>query len=339
MKKTIASFIMAAAFLAIPIATAQAMPDFGSDSGDYANDGECDDPRFEGEGMTDTPLLEADVRADATDCKKSWNEGKLQLVDVPAQGDKPDFGDDASSFANDGECDDPRFAGSGMTDTLLIASDRMHDATDCETAWDAGTLHLADDTSGQTPDFGDDSSSYSNDDECDDPRFEGEGMTSTTLLESDRKADATDCQAAWDAGKLQWATKGVDDLVDTSGVDFGDDASLFANDGECDDPRFAGDGMTSTTLIDSDRMHDATDCEAAWAVGELHMADEALETTVDISEVDFGDDASMFANDDECDDPRFAGKGMTETTLIESDRMHDATDCRAAYEAGLLRLK
>ena len=52
--------------------------------------------------------------------------------------------------------------------------------------------------------------------------------------------------------------------------------------------------------------------------------------------IDFGDDASRFAKDGECDDMRFSGAGMTDTTLIDSDIKHDATDCRTAYNQGRL---
>lgn len=55
--------------------------------------------------------------------------------------------------------------------------------------------------------------------------------------------------------------------------------------------------------------------------------------------IDFGDDAGTWANDGECDDPRFEGPGMTTTTLLDSDIKHDATDCRTAYEAGQLTLR
>ena len=39
-------------------------------------------------------------------------------------------------------------------------------------------------------------------------------------------------------------------------IDFGDDNGKFAKDGECDDMRFSGPGMTDTTLIDSDIRQD-----------------------------------------------------------------------------------
>ena len=57
-----------------------------------------------------------------------------------------------------------------------------------------------------------------------------------------------------------------------SGVDFGDDASRWSNDGECDDPRFQGPGMTATPLLEEDIMHDATDCREAFERGELELA-------------------------------------------------------------------
>ena len=54
--------------------------------------------------------------------------------------------------------------------------------------------------------------------------------------------------------------------------------------------------------------------------------------------IDFGDDSSMWANDGECDDPRFQGSGMA-MTLLDSDIRRDATDCRLGVEAGRLRVR
>jgi hypothetical protein len=54
---------------------------------------------------------------------------------------QPDFGDDASQWANDGECDDPRFEGEGAAETLL-AEDRGHDAADCRRLFNAGRITL-----------------------------------------------------------------------------------------------------------------------------------------------------------------------------------------------------
>lgn len=67
------------------------------------------------------------------------------------------------------------------------------------------------------------------------------------------------------------------------GVDFGTDSSPWANDGECDDPRFSGPGMTTTSLLDSDIRADASDCAAAWRAGELTLlGDEASGAAVSI---------------------------------------------------------
>ncbi|MXO72514.1 hypothetical protein [Alteraurantiacibacter buctensis] len=124
-------------------------------------------------------------------------------------------------------------------------------------------------------------------------------------------------------------------------IDFGDDASRWANDNECDDKRFIDAGMTATPLLDEDIGHDATDCRTAYEAGNLQLRQAVparpLSAPVD-GTVDFGDDTSRWANDNECDDKRFTGPGMTETPLLDEDIGHDATDCRLAYEAGRLQL-
>ena len=97
--------------------------------------------RFAGAGMTSTPLLADDILADASDCRTAYKAGKLTLLGVNDDG-SVSFGDDNGEYANDGECDDPRFVGAGMTTTALLADDILHDATDCKTAFDAGKLQL-----------------------------------------------------------------------------------------------------------------------------------------------------------------------------------------------------
>lgn len=133
----------AAAFLAMASLSAHAAPavSFGDDNGDYANDGECDDGRFEGKGMTSTPLLSEDVLHDASDCKAAYEAGTISLRGVADDG-TVDFGDDSGEWANDGECDDMRFVGPGMTTTALIDDDIMRDASDCRTAYEAGEIKL-----------------------------------------------------------------------------------------------------------------------------------------------------------------------------------------------------
>ena len=58
--------------------TLQAQPDFGDDSSEWARDGECDDPRFEGEGSADT-LLDANAYHDATDCRTLLGQGRISV--------------------------------------------------------------------------------------------------------------------------------------------------------------------------------------------------------------------------------------------------------------------
>jgi hypothetical protein len=138
----------------------------------------------------------------------------------------------------------------------------------------------------------------------------------------------------------------VQALAAGAAIDFGDDNGDWANDNECDDSRFVGPGMTATPLLDEDIGHDATDCRTAFEAGNLQLrngasaaAPQALAAVPLSSEtLDFGDDSSRWANDNECDDKRFAGAGMTATPLLDEDVGHDATDCRTAFEAGRLQL-
>ena len=182
--------------------------DFGDDSSEWANDGECDDPRFRGPGMTNTPLLDSDIRRDATDCRTAYEAGRLTLADAggkPMKSGGVNFGTDAGDWSNDGECDDPRFEGPGMTSTPLLSDDVLRDATDCQSAFEAGRLSLRGISADGTVDFGNDSGDWANDGECDDMRFEGPGMTSTPLLFDDIMTDASDCRDAFNAGRLTLA--------------------------------------------------------------------------------------------------------------------------------------
>ena len=130
---------------------------------------------------------------------------------------------------------------------------------------------------------------------------------------------------------------------------FGDDTGRFARDGECDDMRFDGPGMTDTLLIDSDIFHDATDCRAAFNQNRVRylgghrngtpVASTTPSSRRDSSRIQWGDDNGKYAKDGECDDKRFSGAGMTSTPLLDSDIRHDATDCRSAYEQGRLELR
>lgn len=213
----ISACVFAAIFLSTTPAFAQTV-DFGSDTSQWSNDGECDDPRFTGPGMTTTTLLEADIRADATDCKTAFDAGAITLiggdvVDPPATPDAPDvpanpaainFGDDSGDWPKDGECDDRRFYGSAMASNLGWAF-VGRDATDCKAALAAGSIALWSEagslaaTQCAAIDFGDNTGPYPNDSECDDVRFEGRGTASVLNLENLGK-DAADCSAQCNFG-------------------------------------------------------------------------------------------------------------------------------------------
>lgn len=104
--------------------------DFGEDAGDYANDGACDDARFEEDG-DDWTYQRAHVLRDASDCRSLYAEGVITLY--------LDFGDNSGEYANDDTCDDSRFTGSGRS-ILETDSHVKRDAVDCIVAYRAGTI-------------------------------------------------------------------------------------------------------------------------------------------------------------------------------------------------------
>ena len=57
---------------------------------------------------------------------------------------------------------------------------------------------------------------------------------------------------------------------DGPGIEWGDNTSRFAQDGQCDDPRFAGPG-TADLLVDGDRYHDAADCRRLFEEGQIYV--------------------------------------------------------------------
>lgn len=345
--------------LSVPaLAQANAEIDFGDDSSEWANDGECDDPRFAGDGMA-VELEDIDLGRDASDCRAAFEAGRIAVVETsdtaPEAGREAettaiDFGDDSSEWANDQECDDPRFVGTGMAGSLSD-DNRMRDASDCRNAFDDGSIVLADDDVPANAsaaiagmailanriDFGDDSGDWPHDGQCDDPDFVGPGAYSEPY-DANRLGDASDCRAAFIAGTVTLRT--LDGVA--GGFDYGDDSSRWSNDGQCDDMRFTGPGMAKK-LDQDDIAADASDCRALEEDGEISIRpvyhpDYILGAPYDGSDIDFGDNSSPYAHDNQCDDPRFEGPGA-DYTLLEGDRLADATDCRAAFEAGTITLR
>ena len=343
------------------------LADFGDDSGQWANNGECDDPRFVGDGMADSLLVE-DMGRDASDCRSLLERGQIQRHPLFGNPEDPlDFGDDSGRWAHDSECDDARFVGIGVAEALL-AENMGRDASDCQALFELGRIRLRPENVGLEPslensrsgnpgsrvDYGDDSSHWANDGECDDPRFVGDGMAGT-LLAKDEGRDASDCQALFELGRIRLRpeNEGLEPSLENSRsgntggrIDYGDDSSRWANDGECDDPRFVGVGMAGT-LLAKDEGRDASDCQALFELGRIRLRpeNEGLEPSLESSRsgnpggrINYGDDSSHWANDGECDDPRFVGDGMAEALLVE-DMGRDAADCRHLFELGRIRVR
>ncbi len=199
-----------AALLFFPLMLSPALAiEFGNDTSEWANDGECDDPRFGGPGMANV-LLDEDIGRDANDCRYLFNRGDIYLLSAGGGKASPIvsgggknagdlFGNNSSEWANDGECDDPRFGGSGMA-AILLDEDTGRDANDCRNLYNAGSIYLLAD--GNNP-FGNNSSEWAFDGECDDPRFFGNGMASV-LLDEDIGRDADDCRALFNNGSIDW---------------------------------------------------------------------------------------------------------------------------------------
>lgn len=124
-------------------------------------------------------------------------------------------------------------------------------------------------------------------------------------------------------------------LASDAPLDFGDNSSVYADDGQCDDFRFEGDGMAEILLTDS-IGRDSNDCQAAFKQETIALKSLFAKPTSD-SAMLFGDDASTYANDGECDDIRFVGPESGSAIFLAEDVGHDASDCRAGFEAGELK--
>ena len=92
---------------------------FGDDTSDWANDGECDDPRFEGPGTADT-LLEEDIFRDATDCRTLLERGQITLAEAAPAVEVPrSEAEQDTSPADESECTLPRLVGIGTVRSSL----------------------------------------------------------------------------------------------------------------------------------------------------------------------------------------------------------------------------
>lgn len=312
--------------------------ELGDDSGRWPNDGQCDDPRFVGEGMATSPD-HPEIMKDKSDCSYGFQTGELSLASelpppLETTFDGIDFGHDKGTYSGDGECDDPRFAGPGMATIALEVDNIGADRSDCLDAYQSEKARYIERSVLDGFDFGDDRNLYANDGECDDPRFQGRGMAAKPAL-SGMKHDATDCMAAWSADRVEpVAELDAGGILIRNGLLFGDDTSQYANDGECDDPGFVGNSMAAGGGSTEHAGHDRTDCLTAYESGSLKAAPPVpVRQTIQVNGITFGNDTGAFANDGECDDPRFAGNGMA-ASPSDSHIRRDASDCLVAFQAG-----
>ena len=198
--------------------------------------------------------------------------------------------------------------------------------------------------------FGDDSSDFANDGECDDPRFYGAAMAAPPLFGADIGRDASDCRRGIENKSLRWgdtidpgvagAMRKVVGAAGRGGYFFGSDESPYAKDGQCDDMRFDGPGA-ATILLNEDIGRDASDCAAAFAAGSIShrvLGTAPFDPRPEAARIDFGDDEGGFSDNGKCDDARFTGLAMN-PPLLQADIGHDASDCRRLYQAGRIELQ
>ncbi len=256
------------------------------------------------------------------------------LLAAPALAQAPDFGDDASRWANDGECDDPRFAGAGMAQTPLLDADTGHDATDCRAAFEAGTVALVGGAPG-TPGATAPAPAA--------PPVKGGQPPAAQPPATQPPAGTTAATPAPPPAPPPvappLATPAAPAATPVAAEPMlGDDSSQWANDGECDDRRFVGPGMAAAvSWINAGR--DATDCRAALDAGRVRAWDfAAARAATQCGSIDFGTDGGQFANDGECDDPRFEGFSMASAVSPELSGQ-DAADCSRLCTFGLIALR
>lgn len=149
----------------------------------WANDGECDEPRYGGTGACENGT-------DANDCRAEAAAAERLFALVPPEL-RARLGGDSCRWAFDRECDDAQFGGTG-------ACQSGTDATDCR------ALAIG----------GDDSCRWANDGECDEPGIGTGACTEAT--------DSTDCRpVAWLRGRTNNCEFAFDGICDEPGTGTG----------------------------------------------------------------------------------------------------------------------
>lgn len=157
-------------------------------------------------------------------------------------------------------------------------------------------------------------------------------------------SNAPDVDLNYDAGSHSLSLY-VDSDADTTLVVFDPDGNWHCSDD------FASDsaGTNPGVVLSSPASGNYNIWIGTYALGEYPNAvlkisetqpawDEAGGSVSPGSDIEWGDNSSHWANDGECDDPRFAGPGAAANNTV-SDRYHDANDCRLRYEQGDIYLR
>ncbi len=310
------------------LADSDAEVDFGTNQGERAFDGFCNDPRFIAQDGSHEPDRWHKFQ-DAADCHSAYRDGDVRIrTSLETTSDQAmidDLGADRGEWANNGVCNDPRFAPDPRYPAAVEprAEAEGQDATDCLRGFLVRHVWPTWKDTGIA--FGDDSSEWAFDGECDDPRFTGVDMAGSVAAANILR-DATDCREALEAKDIELFSAA---LLETLDLPFeftlGDDAGDWAFDGECDDVRFAGDVMATNLHMDSFR-HDATDCGKAVLAGTAWL--RSLPDGFDA-----GTNSGAWAIDDVCNDPRFAPdpRYLAAVEPRAEAEGQDATDCLRGF--------
>ena len=255
--------------------------DFGSDRD--AQDYICSDPRFGwiySIGNQPAMVKQGEKKADATDCRLAYMAAQVGLYDETY---RIVFGNNLGHWTSDGECDDPRFRNvpgalePGMA-RFLNREGVGRDAADCRKALVAKTIELRPNDHRDGINFGNDRSLWAFDFECDDARFEAtdahpddaEVRMTQVISANYIGKDATDCRGGYDQNSLRFTV-----IQELDGIKFGTNSSVFAYNGECDDPRFedapGGVAHMASYLAQDDRGADAIDCYRAYRDGDIRL--------------------------------------------------------------------
>ena len=198
-----------------------------------------------------------------------------------------EFGDDSGDWANDGECDDPRFEGPGAA-SFTSESSEMHDANDCRSMYEAGRVTLVPGT-GVVGAASSSSSQPTGNSRSNEPAAPPEDSYTIGVPRGDINGATQSDGSIYASGTvygeaINAGDRGLSFMPDTTSyaptptrpepeIDFGDDSSVFANDGECDDPRFEGEGMAFASF-DEYLARDASDCRTAFEAGTITLIRE-----------------------------------------------------------------